>query len=249
MSDLLVRYMDGDLTGAEKIKLEESLGGDPVLRAEYDSLLQTRAAIRHYGLRQKVATLHHEMMEEMKTPVRKLSPVNKTFRYGLAIAASIVLLVGAWFAYQFFTLSPGKVFSANYRSYEPGTLRDGGSMETTGAENAYREKNYQEVIRIHDAGKNLTPRIEFLCGVAALELHDDAKAIQCFREVLHADATTGEGIMKDEAEYYLSLSYIRNRDFDFALPILLKIKNDPEHKYNSEVSSRLIWKVKMLKWR
>ncbi len=249
MSEQLVRYMDGELSGDDKKAVEDLLASDPELKAELESLEHTRSAVRYYGIQQKVGAVHGKIMEELSSPVVKMSSGKKFLRYSLAAAASIVLLVGAYLAYNFFTLSPNKVFSANYNTYELSTLRDGGDPESTRAEKAYREKDYKEVVRLHDAGVELTPRTEFLCGVASLELNDDAKAIKCFREVLDAAAESGQAVLKDESEYYLSLSYIRNRDYDFALPILVKIKNDPDHKYNRSVSSRMIWKVKMLKWR
>ncbi len=249
MSEQLIRYLDGELQGADRKAVEDLLASDPEVKAELESLQQTRAAVRYYGLRQKVEILHSAMMEEMSPPVVKMSSGKKFLRYSLATAASLVLLLGAYLAYNFFTLSPNKLFSANYKTYELSTLRDAGETEPAQAEKAYREKNYKEVVRLHDAGIELSPRAEFLCGIAALELNEDAKAIKCFREVLDAAAQTGQPVLKDESEYYLSLSYIRNRDYDFALPILLKIKNDPDHKYNRSVSSRMIWRVKMLKWR
>ena len=249
MSEQLVRYLDGELSDTDKKAVDDSLALDPGLRAELESLEQTRAAVRYYGLKQEVAAVHGKMMEEMSPPVVKMSSGKKFLRYSLAAAASIVLLVGAYLAYNFFTLSPNKVFSANYKTYELSTFRDGGETTPSKAEKAFREKDYKEVVRLHDAGVERTPRAEFLCGIAALEINEDAKAIKCFREVLDAAAQSGQPVLKDESEYYLSLSYIRNRDYDFALPILVKIKNDPEHKYKESVSSRMIWKVKMLKWR
>ena len=59
-----------------------------------------------------------------------------------------------------------------------------GILAGTPVEKAYREKNYKEVLRIHDAGEDKTPKGEFLCGAAALEFNDNNKAIKCFKEVL-----------------------------------------------------------------
>jgi hypothetical protein len=56
-------------------------------------------------------------------------------------------------------------------------------------------------------------------------------------------------VFSDEAEYYLALSYIRNRDYDLAIPILEKIKDHPIHIYHEKVDAKLIRKIKMLKWR
>lgn len=249
IAEQLVLYLDGLLAGAEKRKLEELLVTDQGVQAQYESLQQTRAAIQYYGLTQKVAGIHKSMINELQPAIHKTGSGRKLLRYTMAAAASLLLIIGAFMAYSFFNLSPDKLFSANYNTYELTTVRDAGDPGMTAVEKAYNEKNYKEVLRIHDAGEDHTPKGEFLCGVAALELRDDAKAIKCFKEVLDANKQSGQRVLNDESEYYLSLSYVRNKDYDFALPLLRKIKDDSEHKYNSQVTSRMIRKVKLLKWR
>jgi tetratricopeptide (TPR) repeat protein len=248
MSEKLVLYLDGELSGSEKNTLEQQLAADKTLQGELESLQSTREAVKFYGLKQKVASIHGQMMEELQAPVKEISSVRRMVRYSVAIAASLLLLVGGYWAYNFFTLSPDKVFASNYRSYELVTVRDGGNNETS-AEKAYKEKNYKEVIRIHDAGEDHTPKGEFLCGVSALELGDNSKAITCFKEVLDTNKQSLKALLTDETEYYLSLGYIRNKDYDFAIGLLNKIQNDPNHIYNEKVSNKLIRQVKMLKWR
>lgn len=249
ISEKLVLYIDGALADSDKKAVEGLIASDTAVQAGYESLLAARAAVMHYGLRQKVASIHKKMMEETGAPVRSISPARKIFRYSMAAAAGLLLLIGAYTVYNFISLSPGKVFSANYRGYELSNTRDVNGPESTAAEKAFAAKNYKEIIRIHDAGEDHSPKGEFLCGVSALELKDDAKAIKCFNEVLEANKKSGQNILNDESEYYLSLGYIRNKDYDFALVLLKKIKNDPEHKYHRDISAGLIRKVKMLKWR
>ena len=188
------------------------------------------------------------MMAELQPGVRKIQPANskkKFIRYSIGIAASLVLLIGGYMLYTQGERSPEKLFAANYHTYELGTMRDGNAVETK-VERAYRAKNYTEVIRIHDAGEDHTPTGEFLCGAAALETKDLPKAIKCFNEVLDASRQTGEPVLEDEAEYYLSLSYIRNQDYEEALVLLNTIQNDPAHKYNDKVDDKLINQVERL---
>jgi len=248
MSEKLARYLDGELPGNEKQGLEQQLVSDVALQQEYDSLLMTREAVRYYGLQQKVKGIHSEVMQELKAPVRTISPIKRFVKISIAVAASILLLVGGYLAYNFFTLSPEKVFASNYKGYELSTLRNNNPQETA-AEKAFKEKNYAEIVRIHDAGEDHTQKGEFLCGIAALELKNNSKAISCFNEVIDANKKASAKIMNDDAEYYLSLSYIQNEDYDFALDLLRKIKNDPEHIYHEKVNAKLIREVKMLKWR
>jgi tetratricopeptide (TPR) repeat protein len=247
-SEKLVRYLDGELGDGEKAALEQQLAADTALQAELNSLKSTSEAVKLYGLQQMVSGIHVQMMEDMQPPVKRIIPARNIFRYSIAVAASLILLVGGYMAYNFFTLSPDKVFASRYQPYELVTVRDGNTNETP-AEKAYREKNYNEVLRIYDTGEDHTPKGEFLCGAAALEMKDNNKAIKCFKEVLDANKQAQQTILNDEAEYYLSLSYIRNKDYDYALDMLNKILDDPGHLYNEKITSKLIRQVKMLKWR
>ena len=49
MSEKLVQYLDGELTGVEKENLERQLATDPSLKAELDSLKTTKEAVKLYG--------------------------------------------------------------------------------------------------------------------------------------------------------------------------------------------------------
>ncbi len=248
MAEKLVQYLDGELTGAEKENFEQQLSADIILQKQLDSLKSTAAGIQLYGLKNKVSGIHQQMMEEMQSPVRKINPTRKIVRYSMGVAASLVLLIGGYMAYNFFTLSPEKVFASSYHSYQLVTVRDGTTNETP-VEKAYLEKNYKEVLRIHDAGEDHSAKAAFLCGAAALEVKDNSKAIKCFNEVLDANKQNLKPVLNDEAEYYLSLGYIRNKDYDYALPLLTKIQDDPNHTYNKKITDKLIRQVKMLKRR
>ncbi|MBL7747107.1 MAG: hypothetical protein JNM19_06745, partial [Chitinophagaceae bacterium] len=225
MNELLVQYLDGTLQSPEKENLKAQLAADAALQQEFDSLLLTREAVRYYGLKEKVATVHQQMMEEMKAPVKQIGGTRRMLRYAASIAASLLLLVGGYLAYTFFTLSSEKVYSANYQKYEPATVRDGGATESA-IEKAYRQGNYQEVIELHNAKPDRTAGDEFICGAAAMELNNNTIAIKCFTEVLAINTKTGTKALNDEAEYYLSLSYVRNKDYDYALDIMHRIKED-----------------------
>ena len=248
MSEILLQYLDDQLTGVEKENLERQLAADPALQAELESLKATREAVRLYGLQQKVSGIHQQMMEEMQTPVRRISSRKKIVRYSIAVAASVILIVAGIIGYNFYSLSPNKVFASNYRSYELTITRDGGN-ELSPAEKAYNEKNYREVLRIHNAGEDKTAKGEFLCGAASLELENNSMAIKCFNEVLDINKQSTTVILQDETEYYLALSYLRNKDYDLALELLRKIKDNPAHLYQEKVTGKLIRQVKMLKRR
>jgi len=248
MTTLLIDHIDGVLPATEKKQLEKQLAADSIVKEEWENLLGTTKAVKLYGLQQKIGTIHREMMTELQTPVRTISPVRRIVRYSVAVAASVLLVVLGITGYNFYKLSPDKVFADNYSFYELSNTRGAGS-EMTAAEKAYREKNYKEVISIHDKRSEAGPQTEFLAGLSALELDNNSKAITCFKEVIETNRQTKDKLLEDEAEYYLSLSYIRNRDYDYALELMKKIQDDPGHLYNEKITSKLMRQVKLLKWR
>lgn len=249
MNELLVQYLDGELQGEEKQNLEQQLAADAALQQQFDSLQLTRESVRYYGLKEKVTGIHQEMMKEMNAaPVKQIGGGRRTLRYALSIAASLLVLIGGYFAYQFFSLSSEKVYSANYQPYELNLTRGDNTTESS-VNKAYRAGNYKEVVRIHATKEDTSAEAIFLSGAAAMQLNDNTKAIASFTELLEANKQVKIKLFNDEAEYYLALTYIHNRDYDYALDLLNKIKEDPAHTYNGKVTGKLIRQVKMLKWR
>ncbi|MBL7732128.1 MAG: hypothetical protein JNM88_13185 [Chitinophagaceae bacterium] len=251
MDDKLVQYLDGELAGTEKQSLEQQLAADQTLRQQFDSLLLTREAIRYYGLKEKVAGIHEEIMQEKSerqiAPVRQISSSRRLLRYVAGVAAALILVAGSYMAYTYATLSSQKVYSANYQTYELSTLRDNVTAMTPAAE-AYRKGDYASVITIHDTAANVSIADEFLCGAAALESGNDSLATRCFKEVLELNKQSNRPVMNDEAEYYLALTHIHAKQYSEALAMLKKIKADPQHIYHEKISGKLMRQVKMLNW-
>ncbi|MBN8699638.1 MAG: tetratricopeptide repeat protein [Chitinophagales bacterium] len=241
----LIRYFDGELTGEERATLENKLHLDAGMMEEYENLLLARAAITHYGYRQIVADVHKTFSGETLSISHKEFSSPKKIRYYLAAAAGIILLIGGFWMYRAFSLSPEEVFSRNYHVYSlniPGSDSSG----LTPVETAYSRANYREVIRIHDAGLDKTAKGEFLAGIAFLEKGNNQKAIKCFHEVLDLNSSQADPAFKEESEYYLALTYIRNKSLDEAISLLNAIATDNSHKYHEEVNSGLFEQAKKL---
>ena len=245
--NILVRYLDGELNVAEKQELEHELNTNARLKADLESLQSTRKAIRLYGLKQKVGSIHSQMMNELSSSKTRTAP-RKLIRYTIAAAASILLLVGTYMIYNFVSLSPDKIYTSRYQPYELVNVRSGQERQTA-VEKAYREKNYSLVLKIHSENKPFTVKDGFLCGVSALELNDNVKAIDCFNSVLKENWNSGNQAYIDAAEYYLALTYIRNKDYDYALDLLRSIRDNKTHLYNEKATAKLLRQVRMLKWR
>lgn len=244
----LMRYIDGEMTENEKIEFEKRIAGDEELKMTIDNLQLTKEAVKQYGLKEKVAGIHQQMMKELRseTPVRSISNVRRIIRYSVAVAASVLLIFLVIEGYKFYTLSPQKLYVENYTAYELTTTRDGNDS-LTAIEKAYKEKKYAEVISLNKLSV-LTPHDKFLTGMAYMETKDYPRAVRSFQLVI-GEVKDDKTILKDVTEYYLALAYLQDRDYDQAIELMNAIQNDPSHLYKAKFSRKYINRVKRLKWR
>jgi hypothetical protein len=243
-SEKLVQYLDGELTGPEKDAVENQLAGDPALQEELENLELARAAVSSFGLKRQVANVHEEMMGEMSSNVKQMNGSRRIIRYSMSIAAGLVIILAGIMAYDYFSLSGPKLFKENYRNFELATVR-GNDSASSAIDEAYRAKKYKEVVMIQP-GRPLTIKEKFLRSASYTELGDDEKAIAGYKEILSEDATAGTNELKDETEYYLSLSYLRNKNYTESLALMKNIQADPRHTYHEKITNSLVRKVSRL---
>ena len=179
---------------------------------------------------------------------KKISKVRRIVRYSVATAASLLLIFVCIEGYNFYRLSPDRLFTENYTAYELTTTRIENDSTESKIEKAYREKKYTEVININ---KNsvLSVKDIFLTGMSYLETNDLSKAISSYQVVIadiKDDKTSG---LKNAAEYYLALAYLKNNDYDQAIELMNMIHDNSSHLYTKKFSGKYIKKVKQLKWR
>ena len=245
----LMRYIDGEMMGEEKQEFEKLIADDASLKQVIESLQLAKEAVNQYGLKEKVNGIHKQMMKEMKTqsPVRSISNVRRIIRYSVAVAASVLLIFAGIEGYKFYNLSPNNLFAENYTAYELTTTRDGAATESA-IEKAYREKNFGEVIKLNESSVVSISDI-FLTGMSLLERGDIPKAISSFQVVIADTKEDKTTMLKDAAEYYLALAYLKNRDFDQAIELMTAIQHNSSHLYKAKFSNGYINRVKRLKWR
>src|SRR4051812_30157307 len=88
--ELLMRYLDGELSDSEREEFEQQLQQDESLQQELESLQLAKQAVISYGLKEQVAAIHQTMMVEMKeeTPVRQIKRNRKAVRWSISVAAA-----------------------------------------------------------------------------------------------------------------------------------------------------------------
>lgn len=183
------------------------------------------------------------MEQDGKPTAKKLSKLQRVVRYGVPVIASVLLIFVCIEVYNFYRLTPTRLFKEKYAPYDLTTTQD--SIETS-ISKAYREKKWAEVINLN-ANSVLSVKDVFLTGMAFLETNDLSRAISSYQVVL-ADVKN-DPALKDAAEYYLALAYLKNNDYDQSIELMNAIHDNSTHLYSKMFSRKYINRIKRLKWR
>jgi len=178
----------------------------------------------------------------------RITKVRRIVRYSIAVAASVLLIVVCIVVFNFYRLSSDRLFADNYSAYELTTTRDKNDSTESKIEIAYREKNYEEVIKLN-ATSVLSVKDIFLTAMSFLEINDPSRAISNFQVVIADVKDDKNSELKDATEYYMALAYLKNNDYDQAIELMNKIRDNPSHLYSKKFSRKYINKIKRLKWR
>jgi tetratricopeptide (TPR) repeat protein len=186
---------------------------------------------------------------QTKSTVRKKNNKAKTIRYIIAVAATAALIFIIFWGYNFYALSADRLFKEKYRVFEIKKTNVPGDTIMNAIEVAYNKKNYQAVVDLKKKAANLSAKDYFLAGVSYLEINDPANAIVSFKAAINLNKSSAEQVYEDESEFYLSLAYLKNKDFDQALELMAAIHDNSHHLYHEYFPKFFIQRVKMLKWR
>lgn len=238
--DLLIRYLDGELPDAERTALEARLHSDEKLNEELMRLKVAIQAVNQLGTRENVTLLHTEMMQSLKAEQSgRVVPLRKNVRYFMAVAAAVAALFVGFRLYQATQLSPENLYNEAFVDFTVSASRSSGPGFSS-LEEQYRQKNYNAVIGSVRSAR-LSAKDSLLVGLACLQTGRTTQAIAFFQPL----ALSSNEVQPD-AEFYLALSRIKNKEYSRALPLLQKIADDPLHLYNERISTELVEKIKKL---
>jgi tetratricopeptide (TPR) repeat protein len=241
-TEKLIQYMDGDLTGADLDNFEKRLSQDSSLQQELESLTLAKMAIRSYGLKHQVSSMHREILNELKSTQKREAKIYSIVRSSLKYAASIALVLFSIGAYLYLSSSSNKLYDDNFMPYTLSVTR--GEAIGSDLEKAFNQKHYNAVISAFTKLKNPDDKEYFLAGHAYLSTHQASSAISAFKQVL---LSSGSNIrFKEDAEYYLGLAYLENNQPAKAASLFEKIHNEKDHLYHDKISFWTRLKLKLL---
>jgi hypothetical protein len=238
-NETILNYIDGLMNPGEKAAFEKQLEQDPGLQEQVESMKVAIEAVKQSGTRERVGSLHQEMIQEIQSqkPRARVIGINKMMRYAIGVAAVLLLLFGLQ-TFLHYGNSPTKLYNDAYVDYTLSAERGAGDGANQ-LENNYRNHAYDDVIK--DAGQaSLSPKDSFLTAMAFLHTGKTTSAISWLEQV-----NTNSPYIKD-AQFYLSLAYLKNRKYQKALGLMLLIRNDPNHPYHDNITETLLEKTRKL---
>ena len=245
-TEQILRYLEGEMSPEERDRFEESLSQNKALADESQRLSMSIDAIKYLGVVESVKKVHGELSAEGSIAGLQRGRVvsfRKMVRYGIAAAACVLFVIAGIKAYQFYSLNPGNLYDQAYVDYQLSSTR-GDEPRRTATEAAYQEKKYEQVIALAKQKKSLTASENFFAGLSHMHKNDFAAAIPHLKET-----ASSADPKKADAEFYLSMAYLRNGDYDQSISLMEKIKSDPRHPYRERFDDKYIDKVRVLKWK
>jgi hypothetical protein len=240
--ETLMRYIDNEMSEKEREDFEKNITSDPALRQQLERLLMAKNAVGYYGLAQSVEAVRKEWEGKGASTgtEARIVPIKNYVRYIFAVACVLILIIGITTIYRYFRVSSDRVYEQTYIAYSPGTSRSQAETESP-IEDAYRQKNFSKVIALaKESGMNSKQRL--LLGLSYLETNQPSAAIRELEQIRSGDDPT----YIPDAEFYLALAFLKNKEAAKALPLFQKIFRDKNHLYHQRVTQETINDVKKL---
>jgi tetratricopeptide (TPR) repeat protein len=227
---LLIDHLDKNLSAEESIRVEAMIRHDKSAAESWEYLKMAVEAVELSAIREQVMAIRRSVSAEpaAEVPVSG-SIMRRMYKTGLRIAAVLILLMGVSIFYKYNTVSNTSVYRQYFTDYNLNTSR--GASHPDAMDEAYRSQNWSGVIAAFNQSSEKTNKSYFLAGVADMKMQKFADAVAHFENILATNARSGGTYFQDEAEYYLALAYLMNKETAKGVSLLNKIGADTSQTY------------------
>ncbi len=230
--DQLDRYLEGNMTEAEKQLFESRLESDSELRdalKDHKLLIET---IESAAMKDTLSQVMAQQRDKGKAGVRS---INRTW---IAVAASVVILFGA-----FFFLGPfsggGNLYEEYYQP-DPGlptTMSTESNLRFTEAMVQYKQGEYRSALAEFDQLMNDNPASDtllFYRGICHMELDQPEVSAFLFNQI-----STDSRLFGEKAQWYRALALLQDDNTAEAIAALQVISDQADHRYHEQANTLL----------
>jgi tetratricopeptide (TPR) repeat protein len=242
----LDKWLSGEMTREEVLAQTEMADAEDAQR-----MLKAHKAA-YIGLHDAYLKNQIQMAHQHFTDIEsagKIYAINRNqwkSRKIFSIAASIVLLLGLFFIYNQIFVGGENLYHQFYNDYYLINERSDNDLINDPLANHFNSKDYPKVLQMVAANPAAGQREKFIGGYAAFILDDHALAQILFKEILEKNKLTDINLYNDEAEYFLALSYLKNKEYEKAIGLFEKIRANSFHIYHEKVSRYNLIRIKIL---
>ncbi len=220
-AELIQRFLDNEMSQEERKLFEDQLKKDTSLQEEVLLYRKVNNALKDSSLEDFKTELNQIHREHFHTPIIKSIRV---WRYAAAIV--LLALIGSVIMFMNSGSDPLKAYDKYYEALDFFNSKRAGKLnersEFDHSMEAYNNKQYQLAYEklsalLHKEPDNLA--LKLYLGVSAIEIGQIEKAEELFKNILY----TNDPFYIQEAEWYLSLIYIKQNKIEKARPLLIGI--------------------------
>lgn len=169
----------------------------------------------------------------------------RILRVVTALGALALLLLIVVKVYNIYQLSTEKIYTESYVPYKLSIADITDTSTFTTIELYYADKDYDEVIRQSKNLLSVLDRERLLIGIAYLQKDEYLKAISWLNRL----AEVKQNPYQQDAQFYLTLTHLKNKDYDRTIELMQNILDDPNHVYYSRFKPEMIKDIGLLKWK
>lgn len=254
--DLIEAYLKDELSAPDRVSFEQDIAADAELRTEVNRQRDFRLGLRALGIQRALEQTRNQYKASavIITPVSESTTVVRflaTWRYWAAAASVIMVLGVGYYAYQ---QTAGRQADIAYaetslsdtdeewiRSFPSGTVPTQIRTQLLDAFRTYKAGKYDEVIqqlKTLSADKKTVYYKNYLLGLSHLANKQPTDAIPLLRQAQGSPSPK----LRQKAEWFLALAYVKNDQKERALPILKRISTDKAHPFQS-LAQRVLRKI------
>ncbi len=241
-TEIIERYLEGELKPEEKTAFENRLRTEATLVEEVALHQHLRKGIQSDGRTRMLDMLAgaDRKMPAYHPPAQVIPFGEATRRRFYQIAAAVILLLIPLYLVLDYNRKPSKLFTAYFTPYQSVTVASGDPLAQAMQE--YQQQNYAQALPIlekmlsQDGNQDTTL---FYQGNSSLALGKTDEAIASFARIT---ASPGNPFYH-EAQWYLALAYLKEKQTSAARNQLQAITADNSHPYYNR-AAELLQKLK-----
>jgi len=249
--ELIEAYLTNELSEKDKAAFESDMRADAELASEVDRQRELRLGLRALGIERALQRAE----ADYKASVASDSPVSirplLNWRYW-AVAASVAILLSiGYYSYQARTdreaeLAYNEAFASEsgdelLKGFRRGSRSKTADKQLLDALTKYKAGKYDQVIEqliTMPVDKQTIYYKNYLLGLSYLANNQALESISPLKMAMQAP----DASIRQKAEWFLALAYVKSNENELAQPILTKISNDDANPFHS-LAQKVLQKI------